>query len=66
MKKIFFMKNKKNNNKIKRITNKINKRGNVKKHKLKGKVKKHVQDFLEFRSLTSQWILAIHIQSFSW
>ena len=57
------MKNKKNK-KTKIIINKRNKRGNVKKHKLKRKVKKHVQGFLEFRSLTSQWLLAIHIQSF--
>ena len=49
--------------KSKRIINKRNKRGNVKKHKLKKKVKKHVQGVLEFRSLTSQWLLAIHIQS---
>ena len=35
---------------------------NKKKYKLKRKVKKHVQGFLEFRSLTSQWILAIHVQ----
>ena len=46
----------KKNKKRKRIINKRNKRGNV---------KKHVQGFLEFRSLTSQWLLAIHIQSFS-
>ena len=59
------MKDKKNKKKRKRIINKRNKRGNVKKHKLKRKVKKHVQGFLEFRSFTSQWLLAIHIQSFS-
>ena len=55
----------KKNKKTKIIINKRNKRGNVKKHKLKRKVKKHVQGFLEFRSLTSQRLLAIHIQSFS-
>ena len=58
------MKNKKQTKKGKKLSTKEIKGEMLKKHKLKRKVKKYVQGFLEFRSLTSQWLLAIHIQSF--